>query len=233
MPSPTAYELYRSGVDLLEQGDNHAAALPLARARDLEPTTAMVREALGRALFSSQRYREAAEEFAVLVELEPLNDYGQFCLGRALQLQGLHAQARPPLTLAALLQPARRDYAMYRDRTIAALAGGASVAGAGEEPAGGTGEEPVAEGEPVSVDPPTSRRSGAGPWGAPTAAPPADDASGSRAPVDQERTGSVGDGGAGDGAEGAPDGGGASAPGAAPSGRGPSADDIVPADDGD
>lgn len=167
MPSPTAYELYRSGVDLLEQGDNHAAALPLARARDLEPTTAMVREALGRALFSSQRYREAAEEFAVLVELEPLNDYGQFCLGRALQLQGLHAEARPPLTLAALLQPTRRDYAVYRDRTIAALAG-ETPADAGEDD-----DAPAAPAEDV----PPPRRSGAGPWGAPaTETDAADDA---------------------------------------------------------
>jgi tetratricopeptide (TPR) repeat protein len=156
MPSPTAYELYRSGVDLLEQGDHHAAALPLQRARDLEPGTAMVREALGRALFGSQRYREAAAEFEQLVELEPVNHYAQFCLGRALQLQGRHAEARPPLTLAALLQPSRRDYAVYRDRTIAALDGGD----------GSADREP-----PSLLDPPGpgSRRSGAGPWGAPDA----------------------------------------------------------------
>jgi predicted Zn-dependent protease len=164
MPSPTAYELYRSGVDLLEQGDTHAAALPLARARDLEPRTAMVREALGRALFSSQRYREAADEFAVLVELEPLNDYGQFCLGRALQLQGLHAEARPPLTLAALLQPARRDYAMYRDRTIAALSEGPAPADAREDE-----DAQVAP----AKDAPRPRRSGEGPWGAPGVEPDA------------------------------------------------------------
>jgi len=168
MPSPTAYELYRSGVDLLEQGDHHAAALPLQRARDLEPSTAMVREALGRALFGSQRYREAAEEFGQLVELEPVNHYAQFCLGRALQLQGLHAEARPPLTLAALLEPSRRDYAVYRDRTIAAL-------DAGDAP-------PTPPREPSLLDDPPapgSRRSGAGPWGAPAGeATGEDDASG-------------------------------------------------------
>jgi tetratricopeptide (TPR) repeat protein len=161
---PTAYELYRSGVGLLDQGDHHAAALPLRRARDLEPGTAMVREALGRALFGSQRYREAAEEFSVLVELEPVNHYGQFCLGRALQLQGLHAEARPPLTLAALLQPDRADYRVYRDRTIAALDGGA-------------GDRPVAEDDGGPTDPtPGSRRSGTGPWGAPTTEPSDGDA---------------------------------------------------------
>ncbi|MDO9408567.1 tetratricopeptide repeat protein [Patulibacter sp.] len=160
MSEPTAYELYRSGIDLLERRDHHAAALPLQRARDLEPTTGMVREALGRALFGSQRYREAAEEFGVLVELEPVNHYAQFCLGRALQLQGLHAEARPPLTMAALLQPQRADYAVYRDRTIAALAGADGAPDDRPAPSADAGAE-----EP----PPGSRRSGAGPWGAPAA----------------------------------------------------------------
>ncbi|CAB4940115.1 unannotated protein [freshwater metagenome] len=158
MSEPTAYELYRSGIDLLERHDHHAAALPLRRARDLEPTTGMVREALGRALFGAQRYREAAEEFGVLVELEPVNHYAQFCLGRALQLQGRHAEARPPLTMAALLQPQRADYAVYRDRTLAALAGDAPAPEDRPAPAVDPGAD-----EP----PPGSRRSGAGPWGAP------------------------------------------------------------------
>ena len=165
MESPSAYELYHSGLELLEQGDNHAAALPLGRARDLEPDTAMVREALGRALFGAQRYREAADEFAALVELQPLNHYGQFCLGRALQLQGLHARARPPLTLAALLQPDRADYRVYRDRTVAALEAGEGADAVPEPPA----------------DAPPSRRSGAGPWGAPDG--PAPHASGDQGPA--------------------------------------------------
>ncbi len=118
---PDAYELYRSGAALLEHGDHHAATLPLMRARDLEPDSRMVREALGRALFGAQRFREAAGEFAAVVDAEPNNDYAQFCLGRALQLLGRHAEARPPLTMAALLQPQRADYRVYRDRTIAAL----------------------------------------------------------------------------------------------------------------
>ncbi|MEV4419725.1 tetratricopeptide repeat protein [Patulibacter sp. NPDC049589] len=158
---PSAYELYRSGVGLLEQGDHHAAALPLRRARDLEPTTGMVREALGRALFGAQRYHEAADEFGALVELEPVNHYAQFCLGRALQLQGRHAEARPPLTLAALLQPDRRDYRVYRDRTIAALDGGAAHVGH-DHPADGL---PPEQGR---------RRSGEGPWGAPADGLPED-----------------------------------------------------------
>ena len=90
---------------------------PLARARDLEPDKTSIREALGRALFRSQRYSEAAEEFEAVVEHAPTNDYALFCLGRSLQLLGRHAEARRPLALAASLRPDRRDYRQYRDQS--------------------------------------------------------------------------------------------------------------------
>ncbi|HEU4979248.1 MAG TPA: tetratricopeptide repeat protein [Solirubrobacteraceae bacterium] len=112
----SAYELFTNGTRLLEDGDFHAAAVPLARARDLEPDKTSIREALGRALFGSRRYREAAAEFQAVVDHAPTNDYALFCLGRALQLQGRHAEARRPLALASCLRPDRKDYAVYRDR---------------------------------------------------------------------------------------------------------------------
>lgn len=121
MTTPDAYELYRTGSDLLERGDHHAAALPLRRALDLEPDSAMVREALARAFFKARRFDEAADEFGRLVEQEPVNDYAHFCLGRSLQLCGRHEEARPPLTMATLLKPERSDYRVYRDRTVAML----------------------------------------------------------------------------------------------------------------
>jgi len=113
----SAYELFQNGTRLLEDGDFHAATVPLARARDLEPDKASIREALGRALFGSRRYSEAAEEFAVITERAPTNDYALFCLGRSLQLMGRHAEARRPLALAANLRPERADYRQYRDHS--------------------------------------------------------------------------------------------------------------------
>ena len=110
------YELYRNGTRLLEEGDYHAAAVPLMRARDLEPDKTSIREALGRALFRTQRYREAAEEFEAVVEHAPTNDFALFCLGRSLQMLGRHREARHPLALAAQMRPDRRDYREYRDR---------------------------------------------------------------------------------------------------------------------
>ena len=116
----STYELYRRGMDLLDARDHHAAIVPLSRARDLDPETASIREALGRALFHCQRYGEAAEEFRAVADRSPTNDYALFCLGRSLQQLGRHAEARHPLALAACLRPERPDYRLYRDRARAA-----------------------------------------------------------------------------------------------------------------
>jgi Flp pilus assembly protein TadD len=116
------YDLYQRGIELLEGGHHHQAAVPLARARDLEPDKTSVREALGRALFHTQHYEEAAAEFQAVIDRAPTNDYALSCLGRCLQLMGRHAEARKPLALAACLQPGRRDYREYRDRARARAA---------------------------------------------------------------------------------------------------------------
>jgi Flp pilus assembly protein TadD len=115
------YELYSRGCALLADGHHYQAAVPLSRARDLSPQSASIREALGRALFHTQRFQEAAAEFQAVVDQAPTNDYALFCLGRSLQLLGRHAEARVPLAVAASLCPKRTDYALYRDRAAAAV----------------------------------------------------------------------------------------------------------------
>lgn len=117
MDADNVYELYTQGTRLLEDGDFHAATVPLKRARDLEPEKTSIREALGRALFKAQRYEQAAAEFEAVVDRAPTDDYALFCLGRSLQQLGRHQQARKPLALAAQLRPERRDYALYRERS--------------------------------------------------------------------------------------------------------------------
>jgi Flp pilus assembly protein TadD len=114
------YELYSRGSSLLADGHYHQAAVPLRRARELSPESSSIREALGRALFHTQEYAEAATEFEAVVERAPTNDYALFCWGRCLQMMGRHAEARKPLALAANLQPQRSDYRAYRDRARAA-----------------------------------------------------------------------------------------------------------------
>jgi Flp pilus assembly protein TadD len=112
----SVYDLYRRGQELLEHGDYAAATVPLIRARDLEPDKASIREELGRALFRSQRYSEAVEEFRVVADGAPTNDYAHFCLGRALQQLGRHREACRPLAIAACLRPERPEYRVYRDQ---------------------------------------------------------------------------------------------------------------------
>ena len=116
MAPDDVYELFQNGTRLLEQRNYHAAAIPLRRARDLEPDKTSIREALGRALFGAQHYTEAAAEFEAVVERAPTNDYALFCLGRSLQQLGRHQEARKPLALACCLRPERSDYRIYRDR---------------------------------------------------------------------------------------------------------------------
>jgi Flp pilus assembly protein TadD len=110
------YDLYQRGMALLEDGDFHAATVPLAKAADLEPDKTSIREALGRAYFRSSHFEKARAEFEAVVERAPTNDYALFCLGRALMKLGRVAEARKPLTLAATMNPKRHDYRIYRDR---------------------------------------------------------------------------------------------------------------------
>jgi TolA-binding protein len=112
----SVYDLYLRGCELLERGDHHAAIVPLTRARELEPSKASIREALGRALFHAQRYERAAVEFAAVATQAPTNDYALFCLGRSMQQLGRHREACHSLALACSLRPERRDYRVYRDR---------------------------------------------------------------------------------------------------------------------
>jgi Flp pilus assembly protein TadD len=111
-----AYELYRRGTELLDGGHHHQATIPLSRARDLAPEHTSVREALGRALFHTQHYEQAAQEFQAVIDRAPTNDYALFCLGRSLQMLGRHAEARMPLAQAAGMAPGRPDYRRYRDQ---------------------------------------------------------------------------------------------------------------------
>ena len=117
------YELFQNGMRLLEERDFHAAAVPLARARDararqdVDPRGARVARCSGRSAT-----REAAAEFEAVVERAPTNDYALFCLGRCLQQLGRHTEARKPLALACCLRPERADYRLYRDRSRAKAA---------------------------------------------------------------------------------------------------------------
>ncbi len=110
------YDLFQRGTALLEAGDFNSATVPLRKAADLDPEKTSIREALGRAYYRSGNYEPARAEFEAVVDRAPTNDYALFCLGRSLMQLGRNREARKPLTLAANMNPRRRDYAIYRDR---------------------------------------------------------------------------------------------------------------------
>jgi Flp pilus assembly protein TadD len=114
------YDLFQRGSALLESGDFSAAAIPLEKARRLEPDKSSIREALGRAYFRSGRYAQAGEEFAAVVERYPVNDFAHFCLGRSFEKTGRMREAKRHLALATSLRPDRADYRHYRARLEAA-----------------------------------------------------------------------------------------------------------------
>ncbi|MEO8091358.1 MAG: tetratricopeptide repeat protein [bacterium] len=116
------YDLYRRGVELLEDASFGEATVPLAEAARRAPDQSSVREALGRAYFRNRQFAEAATEFEAVVETHPVNDFAQFCLGRALSLSGRRDRARHHLALASNLRPEREDYRRYRDRLRIAAA---------------------------------------------------------------------------------------------------------------
>lgn len=115
-----AYTLFQRGNSLLEEGHWAQAAVPLEKARRLEPDKTSIREALGRAYFRSGQYRRAAGEFEAVVERNAANDYAHFCLGRSFEKLGDRPAASRHLSLAAGMRPDREDYRRYRDRLKAA-----------------------------------------------------------------------------------------------------------------
>ena len=96
---------YLRGMDLLGRGSPAAAAQVLQRAAAAEPGSRSVREALARAQFDAGRYEEAADNFRVIVEASPSDDYANFGLGLALARTGNHAAAAEYLALAAAMRP--------------------------------------------------------------------------------------------------------------------------------
>ena len=82
-----------------------AAAQVLQRASAAEPASRSVREALARAQFDVGRYAEAADNFRMIVEASPSDDYAHFGLGLALARTGHPAAAAEHLALAAAMRP--------------------------------------------------------------------------------------------------------------------------------
>jgi Flp pilus assembly protein TadD len=109
-PEGDAYAWYQRGMELLGKGSPAAAAQVLQRASTAEPDSRSVREALARAQFDAGWYSAAADNFRVIVEASPSDDYAHFGLGLALARTGNHAAAAKYLALAAAMRPDDSHY---------------------------------------------------------------------------------------------------------------------------
>ena len=106
-----AYEAFQEGRRRLRKGMTAQATVPLEKAKRLEPQKASIREALGIAYFRLRRWREAEEEFRVVLELSPTDHYAHYALARALDKQGRAAEANGHYKLASSMDPGSRRYA--------------------------------------------------------------------------------------------------------------------------
>jgi Flp pilus assembly protein TadD len=118
-----AYEWYQRGLALLETGDVHAAANLLEQAAADEPGKSSIHEALARAYFRSRRFSLALEQFNMVIELSPANDYAYFGLGLSLDRLGRVEEAVGQLRMANVMRPGNSDYETALAKSEARLAG--------------------------------------------------------------------------------------------------------------
>jgi tetratricopeptide (TPR) repeat protein len=104
------YDLFQQGRHHMAAGMNAQATVALEKAKRREPRKASIREALGIAYFRIQRFAEAEREFRAVLDLQPVDDYAHFALGRCLEKQGRPGEAAGHYKLATCLRPASEDY---------------------------------------------------------------------------------------------------------------------------
>jgi Flp pilus assembly protein TadD len=121
VPQGELYDWYLRGLDLLQNGDAHAAVQLLQHTASAEPESRAVREALARAQFDVGMYDEARANFEWIVSVDPADDYAQFGLGLAATKLGDLPGAVEHLALAAAMRPDVQHYGLALRGARAAL----------------------------------------------------------------------------------------------------------------
>ena len=105
-----AYAAFQEGTRLLGEGNAHAAVVALEHARTLEPEKGSIRETLARAYYASRQFEAAEAEFEAVLDLDPVNDYAHFGLGKCRLKAGDRRGARGHLRQALVMRPDNPDY---------------------------------------------------------------------------------------------------------------------------
>ena len=111
-----------------------------------EPRSVSVRLLLARAYYHSAQLSKAAAEFRAVTELDPVEDYAWYGLGRALERQSRHAEAATCFRMASAMRP-QQDYldAVTRAEAIGRVLAGAVPAAAAAPTAAAAAASEVAE----------------------------------------------------------------------------------------
>ena len=89
--NPRAHQFYSMGLASLGRTEEALAEIELAR--ELEPTSVIIRANIGFTLYRARRYEEAVEELRNCVALAPESAYARYRFGLALQEAGQQAAA--------------------------------------------------------------------------------------------------------------------------------------------
>ena len=89
--NPAAHQFYSMGLASLGRTEEALAEIELAR--ELEPTSVIIRANIGFTLYRARRYEEAVEELRNCVALAPESAYARYRFGLALQEAGQQAAA--------------------------------------------------------------------------------------------------------------------------------------------
>ncbi len=125
-PQGDVYDWFRRGERLLTEGNPAAAEQLLARAAAAEPESKSIREALARAQYDAGSYAAAMENFRVVAQADPADDYARFGWGIAAARLGDFETSVKQLALAVAMKPEAEHYraALRQSRaTLAARAG--------------------------------------------------------------------------------------------------------------
>ncbi|MCL2729734.1 MAG: tetratricopeptide repeat protein [Actinomycetia bacterium] len=101
----TSMSGYERALTHFETGDPARAARLLEPVAAEEPRNVSVRLLLARAYYHSAQLHRAENEFRAVTELDPVEDYARFALGRVLERQSRDAEAVAHFRLAAAMRP--------------------------------------------------------------------------------------------------------------------------------
>jgi tetratricopeptide (TPR) repeat protein len=137
MAEMTEYERAQVYFEMKDYAQAAQLLVPFAAE---QPRSVSVRLLLARAYYHLARLQRAEDEFRAVTELDPVEDYAWFGLGRALERQSRHAEAATCFRMACAMRP-HQDYLDALARTEARES---ALAGAGPASAAGPASE-VAE----------------------------------------------------------------------------------------